>query len=54
MAINDGNSDEAERLVKLVLEELSSGWFYSRIVVISVLGEVLYCKGELIRLLALM
>lgn len=29
-------------------------WFYSRIVATSVLGEVLHCKGELTRSLALM
>ena len=39
--------DEAERLAKLALEELPPGWFYSRIVATSVLGEVLHCKGEL-------
>lgn len=54
VVINDGNSDEVEWLVKLVLEELLLGWFYSCIVVILVLGEVLYCKGELICLLVLM
>lgn len=54
MAINDGNPDEAERLAKLALEELPPGWFYSRIVATSVLGEVLHCKGELTRSLALM
>ena len=54
VAINDGNPDEAERLAKLALEELPPGWFYSRIVATSVLGEVLHCKGELTRSLALM
>ncbi|MBZ8691667.1 HTH-type transcriptional regulator MalT [Escherichia coli] len=34
--------------------ELPPGWFYSRIVATSVLGEVLHCKGELTRSLALM
>ncbi|EGE1745834.1 HTH-type transcriptional regulator MalT [Shigella flexneri] len=53
VAINDGNPDEAERLAKLALEELPPGWFYSRIVATSVLGEVLHCKGELTRSLAL-
>ncbi|HCX4390945.1 TPA: HTH-type transcriptional regulator MalT [Escherichia coli] len=53
-AINDGSPDEAERLAKLALEELPPGWFYSRIVATSVLGEVLHCKGELTRSLALM
>lgn len=53
VAINDGNQDEAERLAKLALEELPPGWFYSRIVATSVLGEVLHCKGELTRSLAL-
>ncbi|HBV0237118.1 TPA: HTH-type transcriptional regulator MalT, partial [Escherichia coli] len=52
VAINDGNPDEAERLAKLALEELPPGWFYSRIVATSVLGEVLHCKGELTRSLA--
>ncbi|MEN1233293.1 HTH-type transcriptional regulator MalT, partial [Pseudomonas aeruginosa] len=33
---------------------LPPGWFYSRIVATSVLGEVLHCKGELTRSLALM
>ncbi|MFL9093455.1 HTH-type transcriptional regulator MalT [Escherichia coli] len=37
-----------------LLEELPPGWFYSRIVATSVLGEVLHCKGELTRSLALM
>ncbi len=32
----------------------AAGWFYSRIVATSVLGEVLHCKGELTRSLALM
>ncbi len=54
VAINDGNPDDAERLAKLALEELPPGWFYSRIVATSVLGEVLHCKGELTRSLALM
>ncbi|HHV2309876.1 TPA: HTH-type transcriptional regulator MalT [Escherichia coli] len=54
VAINDGSPDEAERLAKLALEELPPGWFYSRIVATSVLGEVLHCKGELTRSLALM
>ncbi len=54
VAINDGNPDEAERLAKLALEELPPGWFHSRIGATSVLGEVLHCKGELTRSLALM
>ncbi|MDU5691111.1 MAG: HTH-type transcriptional regulator MalT, partial [Citrobacter freundii] len=54
VAINDGNPDEAERLAKLALDELPIAWFYSRIVATSVHGEVLHCKGDLTRSLALM
>lgn len=46
VVINDGNLEEVEWLVKLVLDEFFFVWFYSCIVVIFVYGEVLYCKGD--------
>ncbi|WP_089529048.1 HTH-type transcriptional regulator MalT [Pantoea ananatis] len=54
VAINDGNADEAERLAMLALNALPESRHYSRIVATSVHGEVMHCKGELSRSLALM
>jgi len=54
VAINDGNTEEAERLAQLALETLPETRRYSRIVATSVHGEVMHCKGELSRSLALM
>ncbi|QCA06532.1 HTH-type transcriptional regulator MalT [Pantoea vagans] len=47
VAINDGNTDEAERLAKVALDTLPASRHYSRIVATSVHGEVMHCKGEL-------
>ncbi len=54
VAINDGDQEEAERLAMVALDELPLANFYSRIVATSVHGEVLHCKGDLTRSLALM
>ena len=54
VAINDGDPEEAERLAMIALDELPLANFYSRIVATSVHGEVLHCKGDLSRSLALM
>lgn len=54
VAINDGDPEEAERLAMIALGELPLANFYSRIVATSVHGEVLHCKGDLSRSLALM
>lgn len=54
VAINDGDPEEAERLSMIALDELPLANFYSRIVATSVHGEVLHCKGDLSRSLALM
>ena len=54
VAINDGDQEEAQRLAMVALDELPLANFYSRIVATSVHGEVLHCKGDLARSLALM
>ncbi|WP_312239433.1 HTH-type transcriptional regulator MalT [Pantoea sp.] len=54
VAINNGDTDEAERLAKQALAALPPTSFYSRIVATSVHGEVMHCKGELAASLALM
>ncbi|WP_130831913.1 HTH-type transcriptional regulator MalT [[Erwinia] mediterraneensis] len=54
VAINDGDTDEAERLAKVALEELPLASSYSRIVATSVHGEVMHCKGDLTNSLRLM
>ena len=54
VAINDGDQEEAQRLAMIALDELPLANFYSRIVATSVHGEVLHCKGDLARSLALM
>lgn len=54
VAINDGDTDEAERLARLALDALPESRSYSRIVATSVHGEVLHCKGELTDSLRLM
>jgi LuxR family maltose regulon positive regulatory protein len=54
VAINDGDQDEAERLAMVALEELPLANYYSRIVATSVHGEVLHCKGQLTKSLAVM
>ncbi|MWL74336.1 transcriptional regulator MalT, partial [Escherichia coli] len=54
VAINDGDQEEAQRLAMVALDELPLANFYSRIVATSVHGEVLHCKGDLTRSLALM
>lgn len=54
VAINDGDTDEAERLARVALETLPATRHYSRIVATSVHGEVMHCKGDLVNSLKLM
>ena len=54
VAINAGDQDEAERLAMVALDELPLASYYSRIVATSVHGEVLHCKGQLSKSLAVM
>lgn len=54
VAINAGDQEEAERLAMVALEELPLASYYSRIVATSVHGEVLHCKGQLSKSLAVM
>ena len=54
VAINNGETDEAEQLAKQALDTLPQASFYSRIVATSVHGEVMHCKGDLVNSLRLM
>lgn len=54
VVINDGDQDEVECLLMVVLEELLLVNYYSCIVVILVYGEVFYCKGKLIKFFVVM
>lgn len=47
VTINAGKPDEADVLAKRALENLPEANHYSRIVAMSVQGEVLHCRGEL-------
>ncbi len=54
VAINDGDTEEAERLARVALDTLPTHCYYSRIVATSVHGEVMHCKGDLANSLQLM